>query len=131
MIVDRAARPDRRAVNFARRLVDNLVVDRRHLADPHLDLVLLGLEFPGQSRSDIGVEPDRDRPSQNMIRRLLGNLRCAAESGRLAEPVVERHRGVGGAHHAHHNRGTAGRNQRIAPQRLSVGSVRGSSHCFT
>jgi hypothetical protein len=58
-----------------------------------------------------------------MIGRLLGNLCCAAKAGRLAKPVIKRNRGVGGADHAHHNDAAAGRDQSVAPQRLSIGLV--------
>src|SRR5262249_16853192 len=87
-----------------RRLVGDGIVDGNNIADPGLDLGFFRLELPGQSAGDVGIETYRDlageRRSGGCRFRDLGGT---VETGSAAEPVVERHRGVGRADHQHYD----------------------------
>src|ERR1700733_13495653 len=74
------------------------------LTDPDLDFGLFRLELPRQAARDIGIETHRDLACQRRSRRRRGrHLRGAVEAGGAAEPVIERHRGIGCTDHQYHH----------------------------
>ena len=111
--------------DFARGLVDDLVLHGRNLADTHLNCVLLRLEFPGQTRGHVGIEPNGERPVENLIGCLFRDLGGATETGCPAKPVIERHRRIGCADHAGDNCAAARGNEHVAAHRLSYGLLIG------
>ncbi len=107
-------------VVVARGLVGHGVEHGDDFADPDLDLGLLRLELPGQAGADIGVEPHRDLARQRRVGRRRGrDLGGAVEAGGAAEPVVERHGGIGRADHEHHDEAADRGHHRIARQRAA------------
>ena len=79
----------------ARRFVDDLVVDGRHLADVQLDRVLLRQEYPRQAGRDVGIEADGQLAGELVLGRDARDLRGAGKAGDAAEHAVERDRGKG------------------------------------
>ena len=63
------------------------------------DKIALGLERPWEPTGHIGIEAHLDRAADCLAWRDRGDLRRSAESCGAAEPVVERHRRIGGSHH--------------------------------
>src|SRR5437879_1064590 len=115
----------------ARGLVGHGVEHGDDLADPDLDLVLLGLELPGQARADIGVEPHRDLARQRRVRRRRGrDLGGAIETGGAAEPVVEGYGGIGRTDHQHHDEAADRGDDRIARQRAARSGLAASRHAL-
>src|SRR5439155_10598221 len=115
----------------ARGLVGHGVEHGDDLADPDLDLVLLGLELPGQTGADIGVEPHRDLARQRRVRRRRGrDLGGAVKTGGAAEPVVEGYGGIGRTDHQHHDEAADRGDDRIARQRTARSGLAASRHAL-
>src|SRR5690606_36312379 len=73
------------------------------------------LELPRQAGHDVAVEAHGDGAIEHARRRGMRNLRGAAEAGGAAEPVVERHRGIGSADHQPDHGAAARGDDDVAP----------------
>src|SRR5262245_65995045 len=102
---------------------------RRDFADTDLNLVLRRLKSPRQPRRHVRIKSDSEGPPEHAIRSFFRNLGSAAETGRLAEPVVKRNGCISSANHAYDQRAAASSHEQIAAQRSEerrVGTERSS-----
>src|SRR5262249_13224199 len=90
------------------------VADSHDLADFDLYRILIRLETPREPTGDVGVEAHLELAVEGVGRSSGRDLGGAAEAGRAAEPVVERHGRIGRAHHSCNKHSPRRRNHDIA-----------------
>src|SRR5262249_8564289 len=84
---------------LAGRLVEDPIADGNDVPDLDVNGMLLRLEAPRQTASDVRIETDFELAPEDLGGSGGGELGCAAESGRAAEPVIQWHGCIGCAHH--------------------------------